>query len=120
MNRLLNNQLRRTLGLRGASLDSVLAEARNLSQTAGVSPECSVLLSGLADLFSKVSSSYDHYDRELELRARSLRLCSDEFEEANLQLARSLQLCSDELEKAGLRLAHSSREGSPNSHKDTP
>ena len=87
MNRLLRQQLRRVARLGDeADTTQALAELQALSGTGGLSPGSARLLNGLDELLQRISASYDHHERDLALRERSLQLSSEELEEAQNKL----------------------------------
>lgn len=84
MHRQLSNQIRRTLGIADSGqVDAVFAELRELAATPGLSDNASRVLNGLEDLFQRIGVTYDQFDRDVELRTRSLQLSSDELAAAN-------------------------------------
>ena len=91
MHRALQRQLKRITGVADeAALADLLAEARALAGTAGLSPSLGNLLAGLDDLLGRVDGAYDQYERDLALRTRSLELSSEELSEANNRLREDL------------------------------
>lgn len=87
MHRQLANQVRRTLGIADCgSLESTLGELKQLASSALLSAEAAKLLDGLGDLLHRVGNSYEQFDRDIELRTRSLQLSSDELAQANDRL----------------------------------
>ena len=87
MNKSLSNQLRRLIGVHEEiEFDRILDEVAALAKTAQVSPKCAELLAKLRRLTQQISDSYDDLNRNLELRGRSLQLCSEELQNANLHI----------------------------------
>ena len=87
MNRLLQNQLKRVIGLNTADeAEGALAELEALAGAVAVSPAAARILTGLRPLLGRISLSYDQFDRDLNLRARSLQLSSQELLDVNERL----------------------------------
>ncbi len=101
MNRTLLRQLKRSMGVADeAALAALLAEAQAAAGT--LSPALRGLLGGLDDFLQRVEVSYDQYERDLDLRTRSLALSSHELSAVNDQLRD--ELSSREQALASLRL----------------
>lgn len=84
-------QLKRAAGVADeAALDAVLKELRELAGQPGGSPEAAALLRGLPELLARLSAIYDQYDRDLDLRTRSLALSSQDLLAANERLRADL------------------------------
>ncbi|MBF0590019.1 MAG: PAS domain-containing protein, partial [Magnetococcales bacterium] len=82
MQRLLKRQLRRTFGIREAEqLDEMLEKLS--TATEGADQEVRDFISGIKPFLERVDSSYGQYQRDLNLRDRSLRISSDELVQAN-------------------------------------
>ncbi|HMT79153.1 MAG TPA: response regulator [Azonexus sp.] len=89
MQKSLLRQLKRSIGIGSeAELTDILALASQLAKTAD--PALQDLLNGLGDLLARVDASYQQYERDLELRTRSLELSSSELSESNEKLRLSL------------------------------
>jgi len=74
MQKALLRQLKRTIGVADeAALVALLGE---LQQAAGAQPALRALAEGFGDLLQRVDASYEQYERDLELRTRSLELSS--------------------------------------------
>ncbi len=87
MHRLLTSQIKRVLGITDAeSLRAALEDVAARAGDADLSPEARRLMGGLGALFDRVGQSYQHHDREMELRGRSLTLSSEELLAANERL----------------------------------
>jgi hypothetical protein len=103
MNRLLQRQLKRLLGLGGE--EERAAMVRRLSEIAdgaNIEPPVRQALAGLGSLIEAVDAAYDQHDRDLELRTRSLDLSSEELTGANERLrwqANSRQRAIDDLKR---------------------
>lgn len=83
-------QLKRSLGVADeAALAPLLDSARAAATLA--SPELAQCLNGLQDFIERVDTSYEQYERDLELRTRSLELSSAELTEVNAQVRSELQ-----------------------------
>src|SRR5690606_22448324 len=95
MHRQLLNQLRRITGLNEtAQIDRALDELSALAADSGsgLSADAAQLLNGLRDLLQRVAGTYTQHDRDIELRARSLQISSDELAEAYAKLDAEAQL----------------------------
>lgn len=90
MNNALLRQLKRTMGVANSdALAEVLAQAQ--SESAALSPAVRQLLEGLGDFVGRVESSYEQYERDLELRTRSLEISSQELSAVNDAIRRDLE-----------------------------
>ncbi|MDK9726294.1 MAG: PAS domain S-box protein [Sterolibacteriaceae bacterium MAG5] len=92
MHKALSRQLRRCFGIEDeAGLAALLAEVdRQAKATAASSPPLARSLAGLGEFLERVESTYQQYDRDLNLRTRSLELSSDELIQANQRLSAEL------------------------------
>jgi len=90
MHKLLKRQMRRRLGVDGERAAAVLDELEALAAQGGMSPEAVRFVNGLAGFLGHVGLAYAQNDRDLELKTRSLDLCSDELLEANDRLRSEL------------------------------
>ncbi|MEY2633019.1 MAG: hypothetical protein RIR00_1673, partial [Pseudomonadota bacterium] len=91
MHRALQRQLKRTLGLADeAALTRLLAAADQAAQQGQLAPELAQALAGLGGFIERVDSTYEQYDRDLELRTRSLELSSAELNGLNARLREDL------------------------------
>ena len=89
MHRGLRRQLKRQLGIDDEpSWEACLAQLHGLA--AGLPAPLAQVLKGLGPLIEQVGEAYDQYERDLELRTRSLMLSSDEMDAANLRLRQEL------------------------------
>ncbi len=89
MHKALQRQLRRCLGIAdAAALGSALATLKETG--AALPPEQRAVLDGLGELLERVDASYEQYERDLELRTRSLELSSAELSDTNDKLRQSL------------------------------
>ncbi|MDD2741491.1 MAG: response regulator [Rhodocyclaceae bacterium] len=89
MNKALLRQLKRTLGI--ADEAALIAQLEALrSSSIGIEPTLNALLSGFGDLLQRVDASYEQYERDLELRTRSLELSSQELSGVNEKLRAEL------------------------------
>ena len=87
----LARQLRRLCGIEGADALVALAhETTALSGSGHLSPALSTLLAGLPQLLGRVDRTYEQYERDLELRYRSLELSSSELIQANERIRQEL------------------------------
>ena len=89
MQKALLRQLKRTIGVADeTALAALLEAAARSSETAD--PALRQLLSGLGSLLERVGESYAQYERDLELRTRSLELSSEELSASNNRLREEL------------------------------
>ena len=89
MQKTLLRQLKRSIGIGSETeLADLLAQTARLAKTAD--PALQGLLNGLGELLTRVDASYEQYERDLELRTRSLELSSAELSDSNEQLRISL------------------------------
>ena len=89
MHRGLRRQLKRQLGIDDEQAwEDCLAQLQALAP--GLPAPLGQVLRGLGPLLQQVDASYDQYERDLELRTRSLMLSSDEMDAANLRLRQEL------------------------------
>ena len=102
MHKTLWRQIRRSWGIDDPErLNGLLAEMLELAGSADGSEELARCIAGLPALLEKISVSYEHADRDLALRTRSLELSSEELTVAN-RLLRD-ELASRETAIARLR-----------------
>jgi two-component system, sensor histidine kinase and response regulator len=84
MHRTLSRQLRRFCDIESnESLDRLLEAASALSKNDSLSSEIKHLLSGLEGFLGRVDATYEQYDRDLDLRTRSLEIGSLELTHVN-------------------------------------
>jgi two-component system, sensor histidine kinase and response regulator len=84
MHRTLARQLRRFCDIESSeSLNRLLAEASALSKDDNLSSEIKNLMSGLEGFLGRVDATYEQYDRDLDLRTRSLEIGSLELTHVN-------------------------------------
>ena len=89
MQKTLLRQLKRSLGVgTEAELATLLQTAQAAASSAD--PALRGLLDGFADLLARVDASYEQYERDLELRTRSLEISSGELSTTNEKLRQSL------------------------------
>ena len=102
MNRTLLRQLRKALGTADlAAVEHLLASLEQLGHAQAEGSPARVALQGLGALLHRVGETYDQYDRDLSLRARSLEISSEELGQANEKLRAEL----DDRQKAMARLS---------------
>jgi diguanylate cyclase (GGDEF)-like protein len=90
VNPLLLRQLKRAAGVDGeAALELLLAQLCLLTHSKTLPPEIERLAGGLGELLRRVSASYDHHERHLELFGRSMELSLEELEIAQAGLLQS-------------------------------
>ncbi|MEN9982865.1 MAG: hypothetical protein RI918_834 [Pseudomonadota bacterium] len=84
MHRTLSRQLRRFCDIEsGESLAQLLESALVLSKDDSLPSEIKHLLSGLEGFLGRVDATYEQYDRDLDLRTRSLEIGSSELTHVN-------------------------------------
>ncbi|AXS81303.1 response regulator [Dechloromonas sp. HYN0024] len=89
MQKALLRQLKRSLGVGSdAELSALLDSMQAAAETA--EPALRTALQGFSDFLGRVDSSYEQYERDLDLRTRSLDLSSSELSESNEKLRLSL------------------------------
>ena len=89
MQKALLRQLKRSLGIASADeLTALLGSMRAAAVTA--EPALRTTLEGMGDFLARVDSTYEQYERDLDLRTRSLELSSSELSESNEKLRLSL------------------------------
>ncbi|MBI4985362.1 MAG: hypothetical protein HZC24_08470, partial [Rhodocyclales bacterium] len=92
MHKAFARQLRRTLGIEDdAQLAAFLAAAGELAARPETAPGLARGLTGLGEAFARIAATYDQYDRDLDLRTRSLELSSEELLTANAKLQTELK-----------------------------
>jgi PAS domain S-box-containing protein len=91
MHHTLQRQLRRLWGTATPeALDALLTRARAAAGDAALDPQLRTVLEQLPTLLARVDASYEHADRDLRLRTRSLELSSQELIAGNERLADDL------------------------------
>ncbi len=87
MQKLLKRQLKRAFKIeRGGTYEEVYRAAADAARGSDIPPEVERLLLGLPDFVAVVDEAYDHSERDLTLRARSLEISSRELNDANARL----------------------------------
>ncbi len=89
MQKALLRQLKRSIGI--ADEAALTALQASLEQAAVAYPQLQAVATGLPDLLQRVGASYEQYERDLDLRTRSLELSSTELSTANSRLRNELQ-----------------------------
>ena len=85
MQKSLLRQLKRSLGVGDeAALGELLAKLRQASEECD--PTLRQMALGFGDLLQRIDASYEQYERDLELRTRSLELSSAELSGSNEKL----------------------------------
>ncbi len=85
MHKGLLSQLRRSFGITdAAALERLKAAAT--AAAPGVDGDLAPLLAGIGDFLGRIETAYEQFDRDLDLRTRSLELSSAELTEANTRL----------------------------------
>ena len=89
MKKTLLRQLKRTVGIADeAALSQLLDKLQSAASNAD--PELAGLFNGFGELLQRVDASYEQYERDLELRTRSLEISSQELSSLNDKLRREL------------------------------
>jgi PAS domain S-box-containing protein len=87
MHRLLRNQLRKVARLPAPEhWDAVLDELSALSTHPTLSSGAQGVLANMRPLFERIASTYTQFDRDMDLRDRSLQLSSQDLHSANAKL----------------------------------
>ncbi|MBL0124303.1 MAG: PAS domain S-box protein [Betaproteobacteria bacterium] len=110
MHRTLARQLKRCTGIgtedARASLTNAIASA-NLPADSALVP----FLSGLGDFIDRIDSTYEQYDRDLDLRTRSLEISSGELSGVNQRMRQDLasrdRILESLVDAASALMAHS-------------
>ena len=89
MQKSLLRQLKRSLGIGSEAELTILLNAMRAT-AAQADPALQGALEGFGDFLTRVDSSYEQYERDLELRTRSLELSSSELSASNEKLRLSL------------------------------
>ncbi|MCX7177676.1 MAG: PAS domain S-box protein, partial [Proteobacteria bacterium] len=88
MHKVLMRQLRRLLGVENdTQLGDFLVRSAAVAELPGTDPGVAKGLAGLGNLLDRIDAAYVQYDRDLELRTRSLELSSGELVQANSKLS---------------------------------
>ena len=91
MHATLARQLKRVLDrLPEATQVAELDQLRTFLEAHGAPPELQKLADGLPDLLGRVEQTYNQFERDLDLRTRSLKISSDEFIRVNTTLREEL------------------------------
>jgi len=89
MQKALLRQLKRSMGISGeAELAALMSSMSTAAATAD--PALRTALEGFGDFLTRVDSSYEQYERDLDLRTRSLEISSSELSDSNEKLRLSL------------------------------
>ncbi len=89
MQKSLLRQLKRSMGIRDeAAFGELLQQLPALAQAGD--PRVAELLSGFGAFVAQVDSSYEQYERDLDLRTRSLEISSDELSAVNEKIRQEL------------------------------
>ncbi|HNM76597.1 MAG: EAL domain-containing protein [Candidatus Accumulibacter phosphatis] len=86
MHKTLSRQLTRELGVPSGDLTALCEELKRLASASDVDGNIAGAVGGLERLLGRIGATYEQYDRNLELRTRSLDLISEELLEANREL----------------------------------
>ena len=92
MHQTLYRQIKRLWGVtEPATLARVIREADWLSHQDGLSPELALALSSLGKFVERVDGAYEQFERDLNLRSRSLEISSQELCQLNETLRQELE-----------------------------
>jgi PAS domain S-box-containing protein len=108
MNQTLRRHLKKAFGLTPEALDSLVQES---VVTATPDSREHLLATGLGTLLARVDDSLDQFERDLELKGRSLEISSDEMIDANARLATELQVQTQMVEAMRQACAELSEDG---------
>jgi len=87
MHRGLQRQLKRTLGLADEeALSALIGQAKSLAAQPGLAPAVAALLDNFGEFVGRVDATYEQFERDLDLRTRSLELSSTELNTVNARL----------------------------------
>lgn len=89
MQKALLRQLKRSLGIGSEAELAALLNSMSLAATTA-DPALRTALDGFGDFLKRVDSSYEQYERDLDLRTRSLEISSSELSDSNEKLRLSL------------------------------
>lgn len=89
MQKALLRQLKRSLGISNEAELAVLLNSMSTAATTA-DPALRAALEGFGDFLTRVDSSYEQYERDLDLRTRSLEISSSELSDSNEKLRLSL------------------------------
>jgi PAS domain S-box-containing protein len=90
MQKTLLRQLKRTVDIADeAALAALLEQLK--SATAGAGPAVTGLLAGFGELLGRIDATYEQYERDLQLRSRSLEISSQELSTLNDMLRHELE-----------------------------
>ncbi|MFZ2267552.1 MAG: response regulator [Azonexus sp.] len=89
MQKALLRQLKRTVGIEDeGALASLLDQLKSAAATA--EPAVAGLFAGFGELLGRIDATYEQYERDLQLRSRSLEISSQELSTLNDKLRREL------------------------------
>ncbi|MBS1144708.1 MAG: response regulator [Proteobacteria bacterium] len=118
MQKALLRQLKRSLGVGSeADLAELLGTMRTAAATAD--PSLRTALEGFGDFLARVDNSYEQYERDLELRTRSLEISSAELSESNEKLRLSLADRENALRSLRMTVRDLLPDSHPDHHADT-
>ncbi len=89
MQKALLRQLKRSLGIASEAELAALLNSMSLAATTA-DPALRTALDGFGEFLKRVDSSYEQYERDLDLRTRSLEISSSELSDSNEKLRLSL------------------------------
>ncbi|UCV22906.1 PAS domain-containing hybrid sensor histidine kinase/response regulator [Ferribacterium limneticum] len=118
MQKALLRQLKRSLGI---SSEAELAALLNSMSTAATTadPSLRAALEGFGDFLTRVDSSYEQYERDLDLRTRSLEISSSELSDSNEKLRLSLADRENALRSLRKTVLHLLPDDDRSDHADT-
>ncbi|MBM3341339.1 MAG: hypothetical protein FJY56_04400 [Betaproteobacteria bacterium] len=87
MHKLLGRQVRRKASIASEeAFAKAVRDIETLAATGGLSSEAAQLAAGLSALIVEIDKSYEQFDRDIELRRRSLEISSKELLDVNERL----------------------------------
>ncbi len=118
MQKALLRQLKRSLGIGSeAELAALLSSMNRAATTAD--PALRTALDGFGDFLKHVDCSYEQYERDLDLRTRSLEISSSELSDSNEKLRLSLADRENALRSLRDTVRHLLPDTDPSDHTDT-
>jgi len=118
MHKALLRQLKRSLGI-GSEAELAALLSSLSTGTKATDPAVRAALEGFGDFLARVDSSYQQYERDLDLRTRSLEISSAELSESNEKLRLSLAGRENALRSLRKTVRHLLPEADQNDHADT-
>ena len=118
MQKALLRQLKRSLGIGSEAELAALLNSMSLAATTA-DPALRTALDGFGDFLKRVDSSYEQYERDLDLRTRSLEISSSELSDSNEKLRLSLADRENALRSLRNTVRHLLPDSDPGDHVDS-